>query len=759
MRAFLIICLAAIGVSINAQDYVSSMIVNDSLGVEGKFTLNGSSIISITEGDTGLTIEKARNIFSISGADTSNIGLISISDISDSTEWSDNIVIKANEFNSKFWEIDSFDVTDSNTLMLKGIVRSYAQYNLDVVFDTVSSMSDSLRFRIYVNRFPLSDGDIIARVYLCSDPGTGYCNNLGTYEEITDTGYVDFIFKPYVYLGERTLPSLRVDVQNCDADSLEFSLVSVSVKRNNTLTFTPKTRLENITINPNSIEINWEDFLIKSDTGSLFNSWLSTKNFSQYQLISDTNVYDATKTDLSALESDVQSNYLRNDGDTGTILKLDSAQVNTLYFNSGDGLKVVNSDGEYFGMNMGGYTFEFEGGSGMLLSNPSSDYFGITTSNDYMELNAGSYISVPGNLYAGNFGTGDANYFSEGSGDMNLTSSGLNVISVFDYPYVSLGQYMSGGWSIENDESSSLSLMSLPANGMTVDGTTYFDGDIYVGHSYYSGNQNNNMYMYPDITTTYSNNNDFYILGIDDDYSGDHQAVKTYSMQLFDDTYNDGNFELLGWLGSSMKPALSYIPFYWSSSSYDELIANDYPSSGASIDIKTGGSYYSNNIRLLDSIEIIDSIDARASTGSIDTTSLSNRIDEKISYSDTASIIATQYWVTNNKTINYNLLTFNDSSYTGASSYTLDLSAYNVHKVALTNATTTLSFANGQTASYIILLTQDATGGRTVSWSGNWLAPDGTIDVNTAANSKTLITGFFDGTYMIISEVTYLSAP
>jgi hypothetical protein len=101
-----------------------------------------------------------------------------------------------------------------------------------------------------------------------------------------------------------------------------------------------------------------------------------------------------------------------------------------------------------------------------------------------------------------------------------------------------------------------------------------------------------------------------------------------------------------------------------------------------------------------------------------------------------------------------------DTARTGASGTTvLNCRDWNFFKITM-GGNITLDLKNQRIGDYKILLIQDGTGSRTVSFSSSeWYAQDGLVNVNTTASSKTLISGFYDGTDMIITEVTYLARP
>lgn len=68
------------------------------------------------------------------------------------------------------------------------------------------------------------------------------------------------------------------------------------------------------------------------------------------------------------------------------------------------------------------------------------------------------------------------------------------------------------------------------------------------------------------------------------------------------------------------------------------------------------------------------------------------------------------------------------------------------------NTTLTFSFTSCPIGTYLLKLTQDGTGGRTVTWSTNtpsttrWLGSSGAPTLNTAASSVTFVSVYWDGT-------------
>lgn len=87
-------------------------------------------------------------------------------------------------------------------------------------------------------------------------------------------------------------------------------------------------------------------------------------------------------------------------------------------------------------------------------------------------------------------------------------------------------------------------------------------------------------------------------------------------------------------------------------------------------------------------------------------------------------------------------------SLTWGATLNVDWSQGNTQKVTLGGATTTLTFANGQAGGkYTLILAQDATGNRTVSWPASVKWSGGTAPTLTTTASKTDFVGFiYDGT-------------
>lgn len=88
-----------------------------------------------------------------------------------------------------------------------------------------------------------------------------------------------------------------------------------------------------------------------------------------------------------------------------------------------------------------------------------------------------------------------------------------------------------------------------------------------------------------------------------------------------------------------------------------------------------------------------------------------------------------------------------DDGTVSTTSVTIDWSSGNEHKVLLAS-NTTISFSNAVTGGrYVVLLKQDSTGSRTVTWPAAVLWPSASAPTLSTTGSKTdLVTLFFDGT-------------
>jgi len=100
------------------------------------------------------------------------------------------------------------------------------------------------------------------------------------------------------------------------------------------------------------------------------------------------------------------------------------------------------------------------------------------------------------------------------------------------------------------------------------------------------------------------------------------------------------------------------------------------------------------------------------------------------------------------------LVTDSDSS-----SVTVDWNTGNVHSIKLNTSATALTFSNGQAGGkYDLILAQDATGGRTVTWPAAVKWNDGsTPTITTTANSTTTLSFLYDGGNYL-GSLTYESA-
>lgn len=111
--------------------------------------------------------------------------------------------------------------------------------------------------------------------------------------------------------------------------------------------------------------------------------------------------------------------------------------------------------------------------------------------------------------------------------------------------------------------------------------------------------------------------------------------------------------------------------------------------------------------------------------------------------------------LTQAKTISWNAEYDNGNSGT---SKTITLANGAKQKITLNgNATLTISFSGAGIGMYQIRLIQDATGSRSVVWSGlsasRWLGWASAPDINAAANGESILTIFYDGTNAVQSLV------
>lgn len=105
------------------------------------------------------------------------------------------------------------------------------------------------------------------------------------------------------------------------------------------------------------------------------------------------------------------------------------------------------------------------------------------------------------------------------------------------------------------------------------------------------------------------------------------------------------------------------------------------------------------------------------------------------------------------KTIGFNGEYDNGSS--GASK-TITLTNGQKQKITLSaNTALTISFTSAPVGTYQLRLIQDATGGRTLSWTGlsatRWLGSAAAPAINATANGETVVSIFYDGTNAVQS--------
>ena len=98
-----------------------------------------------------------------------------------------------------------------------------------------------------------------------------------------------------------------------------------------------------------------------------------------------------------------------------------------------------------------------------------------------------------------------------------------------------------------------------------------------------------------------------------------------------------------------------------------------------------------------------------------------------------------------------------DNGNSGASK-TVTLANGQKQKVTLnSNTTLTIDFAGAAVTTYQLRLIQDATGSRTVTWSGlsgsRWLGSAAAPAINSAANGETIVNIFYDGANAVQSLV------
>jgi hypothetical protein len=109
--------------------------------------------------------------------------------------------------------------------------------------------------------------------------------------------------------------------------------------------------------------------------------------------------------------------------------------------------------------------------------------------------------------------------------------------------------------------------------------------------------------------------------------------------------------------------------------------------------------------------------------------------------------------------------TFNAEYDNGNSSTakTITLTNGQKQKVTLTgNATLTISATSALTGHYQLRLIQDATGSRSVTWSGisstQWLGETSAPDINSTANSETIVNIFVSGSTVICASAAKVGA-
>jgi hypothetical protein len=112
---------------------------------------------------------------------------------------------------------------------------------------------------------------------------------------------------------------------------------------------------------------------------------------------------------------------------------------------------------------------------------------------------------------------------------------------------------------------------------------------------------------------------------------------------------------------------------------------------------------------------------------------------------------------TNNETLFSNAVHHTVTTNANVSgTYSVDMNASNVFNLTLTGDTT-LNYTNDAVGSYIIQITQDATGGRTLSFASNRFLSDGVPSISTAANSISLIQLLFVSDKAIITSIQNLT--
>jgi hypothetical protein len=93
---------------------------------------------------------------------------------------------------------------------------------------------------------------------------------------------------------------------------------------------------------------------------------------------------------------------------------------------------------------------------------------------------------------------------------------------------------------------------------------------------------------------------------------------------------------------------------------------------------------------------------------------------------------------------------------TAAATTTIDLATGNIFQINLAASITTLTITNATVGQYIFKFTQDATGGRTISWPASFKWSGGTTPTLSAANKTDIITATYDGTnFYASSQLNY----
>lgn len=179
--------------------------------------------------------------------------------------------------------------------------------------------------------------------------------------------------------------------------------------------------------------------------------------------------------------------------------------------------------------------------------------------------------------------------------------------------------------------------------------------------------------------------------------------------------------------------------------------------------IVSNNSFINNNITAIDNLNNLVSVN----TGNIssNTTAIGTKADQtslnttnsNVSANTTAigtkadqsSLDTTNSNVSANTTAigtKYQELFGDSGNKSGASS--IDFSGGNMQEITLTGNVTSLSLSTlNSGGAYIIVLKQDATGGRTVTWPAGFKWPDGTAPtLSTAPNAIDIVSFLFDGT-------------